>query len=140
VKAIAATAMLFLCSGCWRTIAPTVLATAGAGIGGAVAGPGGAAAGAATGSLAGQVISGEGEVQEVRAELKALTTGDVEALIQLQAGKSKSGFDAVVDGIYRVLWLLGIGMAIWFVLPWIWAKSHVKKAVAKELNGVPAKS
>ena len=71
-----------------------------------------------------------------------MTTGDVEKLIELQAGKSKSGFDAVIDGIYRVLWLLGVGMALWFVLPWIWAKSHVKKAVAKELNGngVPAKS
>jgi len=94
---------------------------------GSFGGPGGAVGGAAIGTA----MMEQGAHAEIEAKVDALTSGDVAALI----AQDRSGFDAVIDGIYRVLWLLGIGMALWFIIPWIWAKSHVKKAVAKQLNG-----
>ena len=105
------------------------------GAAGSLAGPAGAALGAGAGAAGGQILAKDRETTELREQLKALTQGDVAKMIELQAGKEQSGFNAVIDGIYRVLWLLGVGMILWFVLPWIWAKSHVKKAVAKQLNG-----
>ena len=82
----------------------------------------------------GQIITSEGEVDEVKEQVKALTSGDVGKLIELQASKQSSTFDSIVDGIYRVLWLLGISMALWFILPWVWAKHHVKKTVQKHIS------
>ena len=115
--------MLFLTSSCsFRAVYPAI----GAGVG-SFGGPGGAVGGAAIGTA----MMEQGAHAEIEAKVDALTSGDVAALI----AQDRSGFDAVIDGIYRVLWLLGIGMGLWFVLPWIWAKSHVKKAVAKQLNG-----
>jgi hypothetical protein len=105
------------------------------GAAGSLAGPAGAALGAGAGATGGQMLAKDKDLKEAQATIQALTTGDVQKLIELQAGKEQSGFDAVIDGIYRVLWLLGVGMVLWFVIPWIWAKSHVKKAVAKHING-----
>ena len=119
--------MLFLTSSCsFRAIYPAV----GAGVG-SFGGPGGAVGGAAIGTA----MMEQGAHAEIEAKVNALTEGDIGPLIAAAAAKERNGFDAVIDGIYRVLWLLGIGMGLWFVLPWIWAKSHVKKAVAKQLNG-----
>lgn len=126
-------ALLFL-TGCWRTIAPTGLAVVGGGIG-SMAGPVGGAIGAGGGAAVGQIIKSEGEVDEVKEQVKALTSGDVGKLIELQASKQSSTFDSIVDGIYRVLWLLGISMALWFILPWVWAKHHVKKTVENHIKG-----
>jgi hypothetical protein len=127
--------MFFLTSGCSiRTFAPTAGALVGGGIG-SLAGPIGGGLGAAGGAALGQVVKGEGDVIEAKAELKALTQGDVGKLIAMQASKDKSGFDSVIDGIYRVLWLLGVGMILWFIIPWVWARSHVKKTVEKHING-----
>lgn len=115
--------MLSLTSSCsFRAVYPAI----GAGVG-SFGGPGGAVGGAAIGTA----MMEQGAHAEIEAKVDALTSGDVAALI----AQDRSGFDAVIDGIYRVLWLLGIGMALWFIIPWIWAKSHVKKAVAKQLNG-----
>jgi len=115
--------MFFLTSSCsFRAVYPAI----GAGVG-SFGGPGGAVGGAAIGTA----MMETGAHAEIEAKVDALTSGDVAALI----AQDRSGFDAVIDGIYRILWLLGIGMALWFIIPWIWAKSHVKKAVAKQLNG-----
>ena len=93
--------------------------------------------------MAGQVIAKDREATDLKEQLKAITQGDVQKLIALQAGKSKGAFDKVIDGIYRVLWLLSISAAVWFVLPIIWAKWHVKKTIIKhveEINGNVKKS
>jgi len=124
-------AMFFLTSSCsFRAAYPTIGGGLGAGVG-SLGGPGGAIGGSMVGSAVGTAMMETGAHAEIEAKVDALTSGDVAALI----AQDRSGFDAVIDGIYRILWLLGIGMALWFVLPWIWAKSHVKKAVAKQLNG-----
>jgi len=123
-----------LASGC-ASLYPIGGAIVGGAGGAAVGGIPGAALGAGCGSAAGSILAGDKELKQAKEELAALSSGDVAKMIELQAGKEQSGFDAVVDGIYRVLWLLGIGMILWFVLPWIWAKKHVKKAVEKHING-----
>ena len=127
--------LIALLSGCnMRTLAPTGLAIVGGGAG-SVMGPMGGALGAGGGAALGQIIKGEGDVRQAKEELKAMTQGDVGKLIKMQAEKDKSGFDSVVDGIYRVLWLGGVCMALWFVIPWVWARKHVKKTVEKHING-----
>ena len=125
--------IFILTSGC-ASLYPIGGAVVG-GAAGSLAGPAGAALGAGAGAAGGQILAKDKDLKTAQATIQALTTGDVQDLIELQAGKEQSGFDAVIDGIYRVLWLLGVGMALWFIIPWIWAKSHVKKAVAKQLNG-----
>ena len=52
--------------------------------------------------------------------------------------EQKGTFDKIIDGIYRIIWLMGVATALWFVLPVIWAKWHVNKTVKKhveEYNG-----
>lgn len=131
--------LVFAVSSCsLRTLAPTGLAIVGGGAG-SVMGPMGGALGAGGGAALGQIIKGEGDVREAKEEtkevLKAISEGDVQKLIEIQAGEQKGIFDKIVDGIYRVLWLGGVCMVLWFVLPWIWARKHVKKAVEKHING-----
>ena len=77
------------------------------------------------------MIKAQEKAQEV---IKALSEGDVEKMIELRAGEQEGIFDKVVDGIYRLLYLGGLCMALWFVLPWVWAKKHVKQTVEKHLK------
>jgi len=117
----------------------------GAVVGGAAGSPlgiAGAAVGSGAGAAIGQIAKGEGDVREAKEEtkevIKAISEGDVKKMIELRAGEQKGTFDKVIDGIYRILWLLGIACAGWFVLPIVWARWHVKKQVKKhveDLNG-----
>ena len=132
--------IIILTSGC-ASLYPIGGAILGGGAG-SLAGPAGAALGAGAGAAAGQIIAQDSETTDLKDQIKAITQGDVQKLIALQAGKSKGAFDKVIDGIYRVLWLLGISAALWFALPIIWAKWHVKKTFKKleDLNGNAKKS
>jgi len=134
MRTILIVSLSLLFTGC-ASLYPIGGAIVGGASGAAIGGIPGAALGAGCGSAAGSILAGDKELKQAKEELAALSSGDVARMIELQAGKEQSGFDAVVDGIYRVLWLLGVGMAIWFILPWIWAKWHVKKAVEKHVNG-----
>ena len=119
--------MFFLASSCsFRAIYPAV----GAGVG-SFGGPVGAVGGAAIGTA----MMEQGAHAEIEAKVNALTEGDIGPLIAAAAAKERNGFDAVIDGIYRLLWLGGIIMAAWFVLPWIWARWHVEKTIKKHVNG-----
>ena len=104
-----------LLSGC-ATLYPIGGAILGGGAG-SLAGPFGAAMGAGCGAAAGSMLAGDKELKQTKEELKALTSGDVAKMIELQAGKEQSGFDAVIDGVYRVLWLLGIFGLLWVFVP-----------------------
>ena len=124
-----------------RTFYPTVGAVIG-GAAGSPLGPPGAAVGAGAGAAIGQIAKGEGDLLEAKEEtaevIKAISEGDVKKMIEIQAGQQKGTFDKVIDGIYRILWLLGIACALWFILPIIWARWHVRKTVIKhveDLNG-----
>ena len=97
---------------------------------GAIAGPVTAAMGAGCGAAAGSILAGDKELKQTKEELKALTSGDVAKMIELQAGKEQSGFDSVVDGIYRVLWLLGVFGLLWVFVPIIYTRFLHKKIKA----------
>jgi hypothetical protein len=117
-----------LLSGC-ASMAPIGGAILGGGVG-SFGGPVGGAAGAGLGAAAGSIWAGDRELKQTKEELKALTSGDVAKMIELQAGKEQSGFDAVVDGIYRVLWLLGIFGLLWVFVPIIYTRFLHKKIKA----------
>tara|TARA_Y100000593_G_C4303956_1_gene334807 strand:+ start:1299 stop:1742 length:444 start_codon:yes stop_codon:yes gene_type:complete len=125
-------------TGCWKTVAPTGLAAVGAGVG-SLGGPAGAFVGGGAGAAVGQLIKADDEVVKAKEETKeviqAISEGDVKRMIELQAGQQKGTFDKIVDGIYRLLYLGAVLMLLWFVLPWLWAKKHVKKAVEGAING-----
>ena len=136
MRSLLVTLILVTSSGC-ASLYPIGGAILGGGAG-SLAGPVGGAIGAGAGAAGGQILAQDRETTELKDQLKAITQGDVQKLIELQAGKSQSAFDKVIDGIYRVLWLLGIATALWFVLPIIWAKWHVKKTIKQHveiLNG-----
>ena len=125
--------IFILTSGC-ASLYPVGGAIIGGGAG-SLAGPAGAALGAGAGALTGQVIAKDREADDLKDQIKAITQGDVQKLIEIQAKEHRGTFDKIVDGIYRMLWLGGVCMLLWFVIPWIWAKGHVKKAVEKHING-----
>ncbi len=119
--------MLFSCS--VKTLYPGLGATAGA-TAGSLAGPAGAGGGALLGWSLGETMKSEKKVEEAVAQVEALSKGDVSALLDQQ----KSTFDTVVEGIYHTILLCCIGAALWFLVPFLWTKYHVRKTVEK-LNG-----
>ena len=121
-----------LLSGC-ATLYPIGGAIVGGGAG-SLAGPFGAAMGAGCGAAAGSMLAGDKELKQTKEELKALTSGDVAKMIELQAGKEQSGFDAGIDGVYRVLWLLGIFGLLWVFVPIIY-KRFLHKKIKANGNG-----
>ena len=126
---------IILLSGCsLKTFYPLGGAVVGGGVG-AIGGPLTGAAGAGLGYSAGELAKGNEDLEEAKDTIKALSTGDVQALVDKELDKQKSSFDGIVDGIYRILWYLGIACALWFVLPMIWAKWHVDKTVKKHIDG-----
>jgi hypothetical protein len=119
--------MLFLTSGCsFRAAYPAIGGGLGGGVG-SLAGPGGAIAGGIAGAGIGTAMMETGAHAAIEAKVDALTSGDVAALIKQQAAEEKSGFDGIIDGIYRVLWLLGIGAALWVFIPILYTRFIHKK-------------
>jgi len=124
----------------FRSLYPIGGAIVGGGVG-SFAGPGGAAAGAGLGAGIGEILEGDGElsdakeeVEEAKEVIEALSRGDVDKLVEMKMKEQKGTFDKIIDGIYRILWLLGIATALWFILPIIWAKWHVHKTVKKHVE------
>ena len=130
-------AMTLTLSGC-ASLYPVGGAFVGGGVG-AFAGPAGAAIGAGAGAAGGLILAKDRETTELKEQLKALTQGDVAKMIELQAGKEQSGFDTVIDGVYRVLWLLGIFGLLWVFVPIIYAR-FLHKQIKANGNGNPKKT
>jgi hypothetical protein len=119
--------IVLLTSGCnFRAAYPAIGGGLGGGVG-SLAGPGGAIAGGIAGAGIGTAMMETGAHAAIEAKVDALTSGDVAQLIKQQAAKEKSGFDTIVDNIYRVLWLLGIGAALWLFIPILYTRFIHKK-------------
>ena len=110
------------------------------GAAGSFAGPMGAGLGAGAGSAAGSLLAGNAELESAKEEIKALSTGDVNKLVQMRLEEAKEGgfFDSVLDGVYSFVKLALLALVLWNVVPiaitWI---SHKK---LKAQNGIPAKT
>lgn len=95
---------------------PTLGAVTGGGVG-SLAGPAGSALGAGAGALVGEVVQGNEEVKQAKETIQALTTGDVEGLIQSQMGEHQSAFDTFVSTIKRILIGAACVLGIYLCLP-----------------------
>ena len=108
------------------------------GAAGSIGGPVSAGLGAGAGWTVGELAKGDAELTEAKETIKAITTGDVQSLVEKGLAQQKGTYDKIIDGIYKALWLCGIGAVLWLIVPVVWAKSHVKRAVEKhvgEING-----
>ena len=107
---------------------------------GSFGGPVTAAMGAGAGATAGQLLAGDKELKKAKEEIKALSTGDVNKLVQMRMEEAKDGgfFDSVLDGVYSFIKLALLGLVLWNVVPiaitWI---SH-KKLKAQNGNSTKA--
>ena len=105
--------------------------------GAAVGGPAGAAIGGGAGATAGAMIAGDKELAKAKEEIKALSTGDVNKLVQMKLEEAKSGgfFDSMLAGVYSFVKLALIGLILWNVVPIVYTRYVQKKAA----NGTPPK-
>jgi hypothetical protein len=124
---------LLLLGGCSvKSLYPGLGATAGAATG-SLAGPAGSAGGALLGWSVGEAIKSEEKVDEVVETLvavEALSKGDVSRLLEAQ----ESTFDKVIDGIYDTIIICCIVAALWFLVPVLWTKYHVRKKIEDHLG------
>ena len=97
-----------------KTFAPTALGAVGGGVG-ALAGPGTAVAGAGLGAAAGQIIKESDKVERQAEKIKALTEGDVSKLVELKLKEERGWFEKTIDGVYDILMIAALGMALYAV-------------------------
>jgi hypothetical protein len=115
-------------------------AVIGGGIG-SIGGPGGAALGAGAGAAVGEILEGDGELKDVKEEvvearevIQALSSGDVDKLVQkkLEEQKDAGFFDSILDGIYNILFIAAIIITLWIAIPMWYTHYVVKKKIKKE--------
>ena len=131
------TAILLLTSGCsFRAAYPSIGSGIGAGVG-SLGGVGGAIGGSMVGSAVGTAMMETGEHDLIKAQVEALTSGDVAALIEQKASEERSIFDKIISGIYQTLILAGIALAVWVMAPiaYRWWRNRLHQKIEKRLNG-----
>ena len=116
-----------------RSLLPPSLAVVGGGAG-AIGGPATAAVGAGAGAAAGHLIlMDETAREDKKVMVEALTSGDVEKLVEhrLTKAKDEGFFDSVLTEVYGVIKLTAIGLALWFLVPMIYSHWRAKKTEKK---------
>jgi hypothetical protein len=95
---------------------------------GAIGGPVSAGLAAGAGWTMGELAKGDEELKEAKQTIQALSTGDVNALVELRLEKAKGDgfFDSILDGIYDLLFIGAIGVGLWVILP-LWYTRYVHK-------------
>lgn len=128
-------ACLLVFSGCsMKSLLPPSLAVVGGGVGALSGNPAVAAVSAGAGSAAGHLIIMDEEKREQQSQvIKALTTGDANALIdaKLDEARNNGFFDGVLTEVYGVLKLCVIGLALWFLIPMLYSHWRAKKSEEK---------
>lgn len=107
---------------------PVLGATGGAAVG-SLGGPGTAAGGAAVGWGVGEVSKYVEQNKHLSDQVKALSEGDVQELVQLQLDEAKDNgfFDSILTEIYGLLKICIIGVVLWNVIPIIYTRYVHKK-------------
>ena len=108
---------------------PALGATGGAAVG-SLGGPGTAAGGAAVGWGVGEISKYMEENKHLTDQVKALSEGDVQELVQLQLDEAKDNgfFDSILTEIYGLLKICLVGVILWNVIPIIYTRYVHKKA------------
>ena len=115
----------FLFNGC-ASLYPIGGAIVGGGAG-SLAGPAGAAIGAGAGAAAGQILAKDEDLKEAKDTIKAISKGDVEALVAQAAGKNKGFIDEALDAVYGLIKLVCVGLILWNIVPIIYTRYVHKK-------------
>lgn len=110
-------------------------AVIGGGIG-SLGGPAGAAVGAGAGAAGGQILAKDKDLEEAKEKIEALTTGDVDKLVELRLQEAKEGgfFDSLLEGVYDFIKLTVLVLVLWNVLPLVYTFLSNKK-IHKKING-----
>ena len=134
---------LILCSSCstmsFKPLLPATLGAVGGGIGALGGSPVTAGLGAGLGAGAGTLlVQGSEKVESEVRVLKALTTGDVNEVVEakLKSAKEEGFFDGVLTEVYGVIKLSVIGLALWILVPMIythWVSKKTKKEWKREV-------
>ena len=111
----------------------------GAVVGGAAGsplGPAGSAVGAGIGATVGEMYQGNKELSEAKDTIKALTTGDVDKLVEdrLAEARDTGFFDGILNEIYDFLTLALLALVAWNVVPLVYTWMSNKK-IDKKING-----
>jgi len=122
---------LILLGGCsMRSLYPTIGGGIGAGLG-SIGGVGGAIVGGTSGAAVGSILKGDDDVKKITSTVKAISEGDVQGLINQGLLEQRSLFDQIIDGIYDLLLLCGVGVGLWILFPIFYSRYLHKKTDAK---------
>ena len=89
------------------------------------------------GALAGEVAKGNAEIKEARETISALSTGDVETLIEKGMEQHASGFESFTTTIKRILIFAFVGLLCYLAIPIFVARRCSKSEAVKHLTRPP---
>lgn len=104
-----------------KKLYPVAGATIGGGVG-AIGGPGTAALGAFAGAATGEVLKSEEDVKEAMEKVEALSSGDVEKLVEIGLNEHKGWFETTIDGIYDILMITTLATVLYFIFHFWYGK------------------
>lgn len=113
--------------------------SAGAIVGGAtgsLAGPVGSGLGAGAGALVGEVARGNEEIAEQAETIKALSKGDVEALVAQGMSKHQGLFDNFTSSIKNLLIIAGVLLLCYLFIP-VFVARRCSQSEAQKLTQSP---
>ena len=131
--------IIIMTSGC-SSLYPIGGAIVGGGAG-SLGGPVTAAVGAVAGAAAGQILAKDSEATKLKDHIQALTTGDVNKLVELRMEEAKSSgfFDSILDEFYSLMKLVCLGLILWNAIPIIWTYLLKKEVKVIQKNGTVTK-
>jgi hypothetical protein len=108
---------------------------------GSLGGPVTAAVGAGAGAAAGQILAKDSETSKLKDHIQALTTGDVNKLVELRMEEAKSSgfFDSILDEFYSLMKLVCLGLILWNAIPIVWTYLLKKEVKVIQKNGTATK-
>ena len=108
---------------------------------GSLGGPVTAAVGAGAGAAAGQILAKDSETSKLKDHIQALTTGDVNKLVELRMEEAKSSgrFDSILDEFYSLMKLVCLGLILWNSIPIVWTYLLKKEVKVIQKNGTATK-
>ena len=125
-------AMVLLVTGCKISSWYPALGSVAGGASGAIAGPMGGAAGAGVGYAAGKTAQLMTENEDLAEKVEALSTGDVEKLIELEMAGQESGFQEFTSTIKKILTVAASVLLAYLCIPILLARKTAQRCAKTE--------
>lgn len=125
-------AMVLLVTGCKMSSWYPAIGSVAGGASGAIAGPMGGAAGAGIGYGAGKTAQLMTENEDLAEKVEALSTGDVEKLIELEMAGQESGFQEFTSTIKKILTVAASVLLAYLCIPILLARKTAQKCAKTE--------